>query len=197
MRRINKEREEALILLSANSDLSSTSHNTALSPPAPPHSQVEALLKTKPQSPATSRVARPNHKQRRPGRRAAARRRRREAPNTPTDATPPPVDYYLLTDAEVRDAVINGGLASAVVDSGATTSCLKPLEEQTMISSCGKYEIKGAPFHHTGQQSNKIFQMALGSLDAGRNEVKMAINLIDAAREGHMIPGGSKTIFAA
>ena len=79
-----------------------------------------------------------------------------------------------------------------VVDSGATTSCLKPLEEQTMISKCGKYELKGAPFRHTGQKSNKIFQMALGSLAAGRDEVEMNINLEDAAREGHTIPGGLK-----
>ena len=64
------------------------------------------------------------------------------------------------------------------------------MAEQQMVSTCGAYELKGAPFIHTGEKSNKIFRMALGHLADGRDEVKMNVNLRDAAREGHTVPGG-------
>ena len=96
----------------------------------------------------------------------------------------------MLTDDELRRAFVEGKLASAVVDSGATTTCVKPMAEQQLISSCGTYELKGAPFVHTGKKSNKIFRMALGHLADGRDEVKMNVDLRDAAREGHTVLGG-------
>ena len=64
------------------------------------------------------------------------------------------------------------------------------MAEQQLSSTCGTYELKGAPFIHTGEKSNKIFRMALGHLASGRDEVKMNVNLRDAAREGHTVPGG-------
>ena len=100
------------------------------------------------------------------------------------------VDCCMALDEDIRRAYLEGKLASAIVDSGASLTCVQPLEEQRMVSTCGAYDLKGEPFTKTGARSNKIFRMAMGHLASGRNEVSLNVDLNPAARKGHTIPGG-------
>jgi len=98
----------------------------------------------------------------------------------------------LAVDTEIKEAYIKGKLASLVVDSGATSTCVKPMREQRLVSECGQYELKGAPMTYTGERSNKIFQMAMGSLAGAEDKTKLVLNLNDEATEAHTVPGGLK-----
>ena len=137
-----------------------------------------------------------NHRQRRPARRAAKRKHGAQPQSQPVPQ-PTPADCCLSVDTLIKEAYIKGKLPSMVVDSGATSTCVKPKEEQRLVSTCGQYELKGAPMEYTGEQSNKIFQMALGHLAAGQDKTKLAVNLNDQARAAHTVPGGLKTTCTA
>ena len=161
--------------------------------PSPPSSQVEELPPTAVIPPPPEDIVRDrrNHRQRRPARRAAKRKHgasdQQRLPPEPT-----PVDCCLAVDTEIKEAYIKGKLASLVVDSGATSTCVKPMREQRLVSECGQYELKGAPMTYTGERSNKIFQMAMGSLAGAEDKTKLALNLNDEATEAHTVPGGLK-----
>lgn len=45
-----------------------------------------------------------------------------------------------LTDAQINKATIHGTIPLAVVDSGATTTCMKKMHEQLQASECGGYK---------------------------------------------------------
>ena len=57
-----------------------------------------------------------------------------------------------------------------IADSGTSTTCVQPVEEQGKKSECGKYKWD-PPFVRTEEESNRIFQTARGDMAPGENIV--------------------------
>jgi hypothetical protein len=79
-------------------------------------------------------------------------------------------ETIILTDYDLRAATIDGTVPTVIVDSGASSTCVKPADQQMQTSECGEYTWQGPPFTATGEDSNKLFSMALGHR-APRDEV--------------------------
>ena len=101
-----------------------------------------------------------------------------------------------LINEEIRDATLDGRIPSAVVNSGATTTCMNIGKEQMQESECGEFKWKGLPFEKIGEQSNKFFAMALGHVAPGAEVVDVALPLRKEAREGHTIEGLKNNLFS-
>ena len=68
---------------------------------------------------------------------------------------------------------------------GASTTCIQPEEEQGQKSECGRYKWD-APDVKTGQESDRIFQMARGNTAPGEDIVHLrALPLRTEAATGH------------
>ena len=70
-----------------------------------------------------------------------------------------------------REATLKGSIPTAIVNTGASSFCMKPATEQPTESECGRFQWKGPSFKTTVQKSNKIFQMVLGHVAQARNIV--------------------------
>ena len=68
---------------------------------------------------------------------------------------------------KLRAATLSGEVPTVVADTGATSTCAKPANDQSTQSECGKYTWDGQAFDKTGRDSTKIFQMALGNIGKG------------------------------
>ena len=62
---------------------------------------------------------------------------------------------------QLRQATIEGSVPTAIVDTGASTSCVKPANEQPTTSEYGRFQWQGPSFTETGTKSTKVFQMSL------------------------------------
>ena len=101
-----------------------------------------------------------------------------------------------LTKEQIRKATINRTIPTAVVDSGASSTCVKPAEEQAQESVCGGYKWTGPSYQTTGKKSNKIFAMALGHTAPGGDVVDLPLPLREEAREGHTVKGIQKDLYS-
>ena len=66
-----------------------------------------------------------------------------------------------LSTEQLRKATIAGDIPSIILDSGASSTCVKPPAEEMQTSECGEH-VWNPPLTATGKQSNKVFSMALG-----------------------------------
>lgn len=94
----------------------------------------------------------------------------------------------------MREMVMNGHAHTAVVDSGALSTCLQPQDKQT--STCSKWAFKGQPFKAVGNKSNKSFKVALGQVAKAGKKVKANVSLNDITREGHTLPRLQHNLFS-
>ena len=84
----------------------------------------------------------------------------------------------------------------AVVDSGASTTCTKPEEEEMQESECGGYKWKASPHRKTGEKSIKIFSMAMGYLALGNDAVELPLNVRGKEKEGHTVSGIKNNLYS-
>ena len=95
----------------------------------------------------------------------------------------------LLTKEELRIATIEGAIPTMIADSGASTTCMQPEEEQGQKSECGRYKWDTL-FVKTGQESDRISQMARGDTALGEVIVHLrAFPLRTEAATGHIVRG--------
>ena len=89
----------------------------------------------------------------------------------------------------MRTATIAGKIPTMVIDSGASSTCVKPPEEEMQVSECGEYAWDD-PLTKTGEKSDKIFAMALVyTAEAGDIMECNALPLRSKATRAHTIPG--------
>ena len=94
-----------------------------------------------------------------------------------------------LTKEELKIATIEGSLPTMIADSGASTTCIQPENEQAQKSECGRYTWD-APFLKTGEESDRIFQMARGDTAPGEDIVHLRVlPLRTETATGHTIRG--------
>ena len=67
---------------------------------------------------------------------------------------------------DLKHLVLNGLVPTAIADTGAKSNC-----GMEYVSECGQYKLAASPFRPTGQQSDKVFQYANGTM-AAASEVK-------------------------
>ena len=58
-----------------------------------------------------------------------------------------------LTEHQIKQATINRTIPMAVVNSGASTTCVKPEEENMQDSECGGYNWKAPSHQKTGKKN--------------------------------------------
>ena len=87
-------------------------------------------------------------------------------------------------DDEMRQAVFNGTVPTAIADAGASAHAV-----QTSISTCGKYKLGTDPFIPTGKKSSKIFAMPLGNIAPAEDIKRLPFNIRHPADEVHTVPG--------
>ena len=92
-------------------------------------------------------------------------------------------------DRALRRATLEGSIPTAIVDTGASSSCVQPIKEQPTELECGEFRWKGPPFKTTGRKSTKVFQMALGNVARARDVVQLDLPLRDEATEAHTVQG--------
>ena len=92
-----------------------------------------------------------------------------------------------LTTQQIKQATVARSIPTAVVDSGASTTCVKPAEEEMQESECGNFKWKAPAHYKTGNKSNKIFAMALGHTAKGGDIVTLPLNVRGKASEGHVL----------
>ena len=88
-----------------------------------------------------------------------------------------------ITEQQIKQATINRTTPTAVVNSGASTTCAEPGEEEMQESECGGYKWKASPHRKTGEKSNKIFSMTMGHLAPGDDVVELPPNVHGKAKE--------------
>ena len=93
------------------------------------------------------------------------------------------------TDEEIKQATIQGTIPTIIADSGASSTCVKPAEEQMLTSECGAYKWTGTPFTTTGEKSNKVFSMALGNIAPAQDIVNLPLPLRTEATKAHTVSG--------
>ena len=101
-----------------------------------------------------------------------------------------------LTEQQIKRATINRTIPTAVVDSGASTTCVKPEEEDIQESLCGGYKWKSSPHQKTGKKSNKIFCMAMGHTAPGDDVVELPLPIRGNAREAHTVRGIQNNLYS-
>ena len=101
-----------------------------------------------------------------------------------------------LTKKQIRNATITRSIPTAVVDSGASSTCVKPAEEETQESECGGYRWTGRPCQLTGRKSSKVFVMALGHTAPGGDVVDLPLPLREEAREGRTVKGIQNNLYS-
>ena len=74
----------------------------------------------------------------------------------------------ILTEQEIKAATLAGTIPTAVVDSGASSTCVKPEGDQNQRLEYGRYKWKGLLFEKTGEKSKKLFSMALNHVARAR-----------------------------
>jgi hypothetical protein len=98
-------------------------------------------------------------------------------------------ETIILTDDDLRAATIDGTVPTVIVDSGASSTCVKPADQQMQTSECGEYTWQGPPFTATGEDSNKLFSMALGHRAPRDEVVDLHLSLRRKSRRGHTVRG--------
>ena len=101
-----------------------------------------------------------------------------------------------LTTQQIKQATIARTIPTAVVDSGASTTCAKPEEEEMQESECGGYKWSAPAHYKTGNKSNKIFAMALGHTARGGDIVTLPLNVRGKANEGHTVSGIKNNLYS-
>ena len=87
-------------------------------------------------------------------------------------------------DDAMRQAVLDGTIATGIADAGCTSHCAIPI-----TSNCGKYEINNNPFIPTGRKSNKIFSMATGNIAPADDIMRLRMPIRSPADEINIVPG--------
>ena len=90
---------------------------------------------------------------------------------------------------QLRQATIEGRVPTAIVDTGASASCVQPTNEQPTSSECGRFKWIDPTFTTTGTKSSKVFQMALGHVANAADVVHLNLPLREEATEAHTVPG--------
>ena len=62
----------------------------------------------------------------------------------------------MLTLKDLKAATIAGTILTVIADSGASTTCVQPVEEQIQASECGLYTWD-EPLSQMNKKSDKIF----------------------------------------
>ena len=88
-----------------------------------------------------------------------------------------------ITEAELKQMVLNGTIETGIADSGATSSCGK------VLSKCGGYGLNTSSLVSTGLPSNKIFRYAAGNLGVADEIKHLPFQVRGKAKEVHMTPG--------
>lgn len=101
-----------------------------------------------------------------------------------------------LTEKQVKEATLTGTIPTAIVNSGASPTCVKTDKEQNQVSECGHYKWKGLPYQKTGEKSDKLFVMALSHVALGTDVVDPDLPLRKEAREGHTVKGMQNNIYS-
>ena len=102
----------------------------------------------------------------------------------------------MITEKQIKKATVNRTIPTAVVDSGASSTCVKPAEEEAQESVCGGYKWIGPLYLPTGKKPNKIFAMALGHTAPGGDVVDLPLPLRTEAREGHTVKGIKNNLYS-
>ena len=92
--------------------------------------------------------------------------------------------------------VINKEVHTAVVDSGASTTCVIPADEQKQLSECGGFQIKPDAFTVTDRKSDKTFLYGNGAPAPGDDVVNLHIPLEPPAAEAHTVPGIKNNLYS-
>ena len=90
---------------------------------------------------------------------------------------------------QLCNATIKGSVPTAIVDTGASASCVKPIDEQPTVSECGRFKLSGNIFTKSGVKSVKTFQMALGHVAKATDVVHLNLPLRREATEAHIVLG--------
>ena len=77
-----------------------------------------------------------------------------------------------LTEANIIKGIMDGTIASAVSDSGATSTAGKPSD----------------PFNETGERSTKVFGLPTGGTAAASAKAKLKLNLREPANNVDIVP---------
>ena len=103
-----------------------------------------------------------------------------------------------LTKEQIKKATVKRSIPTAVVDSGASSTCAKPAEEETQESECGGYRWAGPPCQPTGRKSSKVFAMALGHTAPGGDviDIDLQLPLRESACEGHTVKGIQSNLYS-
>ena len=88
-----------------------------------------------------------------------------------------------LTEADLKQMVLDGTIDTAITDSGATSSC-----GMDTTSNYGQYQLPD-PFVAAGKPSNKIFQYGGRSLGVGKELKHLPYDVHWQAKEIHTVPG--------
>ena len=101
-----------------------------------------------------------------------------------------------LTLKDLKAATISRAIPTAIADSGASTTCVQPKEEQMQASECGKYTWDD-PLSATNTKSDKVFQMARGDVAPGEDVVHLnALPLRRGAAEAHTVRGLTNSLIS-
>ena len=105
-------------------------------------------------------------------------------------------DADALTLEDLKTATISQAIPTAIADSGASTTCVQPKEEQMQASECGKYTWDD-PLSATNTKSDKVFQMARGDVAPGEDVVHLnALPLRRGAAEAHTVRGLTNSLIS-
>ena len=80
----------------------------------------------------------------------------------------------VLTLKDLKAVTIAGTIPTAIADSGASTTCVQPTEEQMQVSECGLYTWDNL-LSQTNKKSDKIFKMARGDIAPGEDVVHINV----------------------
>ena len=101
-----------------------------------------------------------------------------------------------LTLEDLKAVTIARAIPTTIADSGASTTCVQPAEEQMQASECGQYTWDN-PLSTTNKKSNKIFQMARGNIAPGEDIVHLnALPLRRGAAKAHKLGGLTNSLIS-
>jgi len=86
---------------------------------------------------------------------------------------------------QLCNATIKGSVPTAIVDTGASASCVKPIDEQPTVSECGRFKLSGNIFTKSGVKSAKTVRFGITSLSGTEVPRADSLNPSDMARREH------------
>ena len=106
---------------------------------------------------------------------ARALQRRRTKANKKTTET-------RFTKEDLCTATLNDTVPMIIDNSGSSSTCVQK-GEQIQVSKCGNLKWSGPPFDTTGEESDKVFLVALGHMAQGGEIVDLHLPLQQKAKQ--------------